>query len=123
MVGEWLQVLPSWQPPASSNWDLGEGKPTRDQFGNPYKLDKTHAVRVSRVGRTGAGQWCRATVLYVLNNVLNSKPESVLNHCVKPNLVSLIGILSHPSAPLPIPPDRGEARWTAPKLRLVEDQV
>jgi hypothetical protein len=30
---------------------------------------------------------------YVLNNVLNSKPESVLNHCVKPNLVSLI--LSH----------------------------
>jgi hypothetical protein len=29
----------------------------------------------------------------VLNNVLNSKPESVLNHCVKPNLVSLI--LSH----------------------------
>jgi hypothetical protein len=94
VVGEWLQVLPSWQPPASSNWDLGEGKPTRDQFGNPYKLDKTHAVRVSRVGRTGAGQWCRATVLYVLNNVLNSKPESVLNHCVKPNLVSLIGILS-----------------------------
>jgi hypothetical protein len=41
----------------------------------------------------------------VVNNVVNSKPESVLNHCVEPNLVSLIGILSHPSAPLPIPPD------------------
>jgi hypothetical protein len=38
----------------------------------------------------------------VLNNVLNSKPESVLNHCVKHNLVSLIGKLSHspPQAPL-----------------------
>jgi hypothetical protein len=38
----------------------------------------------------------------VLNNVLNSKPESVLNHCVKPKLVTLKGILSHspPQAPL-----------------------
>jgi hypothetical protein len=42
--------------------------------------------------------------------VLNSKPESVLNHCVKPNLVYLIGILSHspPQAPLFIRPVRAQ---------------
>jgi hypothetical protein len=59
------------------------------------------------------------TVANVLNNVLNSKPESVLNHCVKPNLVSLIGILSHspPQAPLRGPVKAFAVFYSCVKLR------